>query len=211
LLSHSVAQAVESEQFDVVAVSSDSAEYLEIGRDAGATLCIERPTRLAADETAKPPVLAHAMEAAEAFAGRQAEMVVDLQPTSPLRRPEDIAGAITTLAARHDLLNVVSVTEAKASPYYTLVEETTEGYARLSKPPPSAFGRRQDIPRSYALNGSIYVWRRQAVADLLPALTPRTGLWVMPDICAFDIDTALDFEIAAFVAHRHFGWPETPL
>lgn len=209
LLAHTIDQARAAGIFDIIAVSSDSDRYLDIGREAGATLLIKRPDELATDFVAKPPVLRHALEVAEAEAGGAMEMFFDLQPTSPLRMPADIPGAAAKLAADPTLNNVVSVSRAKASPYYTLVEETGDGRIALSKPRESRFGRRQDLPNCYELNGSIYAWRRQPIIDQMPALTDRTGFWLMADECNFDIDTPLDFEIAAFVAQRHFGWPAT--
>jgi CMP-N,N'-diacetyllegionaminic acid synthase len=209
LLAHTVEQAREAGIFDIIAVTSDSDRYLGIGREAGANLLIDRPAELATDTISKPPVLRHALAMAEAEAGQQMEMLFDLQPTSPLRMPGDIPGAARTLGERPDLHNVVSVSHAKASPYYTLVEETADGRVELSKPRDGRYGRRQDLPSCYELNGSIYAWRRQPILDEMPALTDKTGFWLMADECNFDIDTPLDFAIAGFVAHHHFGWPET--
>ncbi|OCW56997.1 acylneuraminate cytidylyltransferase family protein [Hoeflea olei] len=209
LLAHTVAQAMESGIFDIIAVTSDSARYLAVGREAGANLLIDRPAELATDTISKPPVLRHALAMAEAEAGQEMEMLFDLQPTSPLRTPADIPGAARTLNDRPELYNVVSVSHAKASPYYTLVEETADGRVELSKPRDGRYGRRQDLPACYELNGSIYAWRREPIIAEMPALTEKTGFWLMPDECNFDIDTPLDFAIAGFVAHHHFGWPET--
>jgi CMP-N-acetylneuraminic acid synthetase len=208
LLAHTVEQAVQSGIFDIISISSDSDRYLDIGREAGANLLVKRPDELATDFVAKPPVLSHALRTAEMEVGREIEMFFDLQPTSPLRTPADIPGAAQKLEANADLLNVVSVARAKASPYYTLVEETADGRIELSKPG-MQYGRRQDLPNCYELNGSIYAWRRQPIVDERPALTERTGFWLMDDECSFDIDTPLDFAVAAFVASHHFGWPET--
>ncbi|EDQ34854.1 CMP-N-acetylneuraminic acid synthetase [Hoeflea phototrophica DFL-43] len=209
LLAHTVEQAKDSGIFDIIAVSSDSAHYLDIGREAGANLLIKRPAELATDTTRKPPVLRHALTLAEAEAGRKMERLFDLQPTSPLRAPGDILGAAKTLDSRPDLYNVVSVCRAKASPYQTLVEEAENGRVELSKPRDARYGRRQDLPTCYELNGSIYAWRRQPILEEMPALTEKTGFWLMADECNIDIDTSLDFAIAGFIARHHFGWPET--
>ncbi len=208
LLAHTVEQAAQSGIFDIIAISSESDRYLDVGREAGANLLIKRPDELATDFVAKPPVLSHALHTAEIEAACKVEMFFDLQPTSPLRTPQDIPGAAKKLEENPHLLNIVSVARAKASPYYTLVEETSDGRIELSKPG-VRFGRRQDLPECYQLNGSIYAWRRQPILDQLPALTERTGFWLMADECSFDIDTPLDFAVAAFVATYHFGWPET--
>lgn len=209
LLSHTIEQAIASGIFDIVAISSDSDRYLDVAREAGATMLIKRPANLATDTVAKPPVLKHALLFAEDQAGVQVDMLLDLQPTSPLRRPSDIPGIAMKLEENPDFFNVVSVGHAKASPYYTLVEEVENGRIMLSKPE-AQFGRRQDLPACYALNGSMYAWRRAAILAEMPALTPMTGFWLMPDECNFDIDTPLDFDIAAFVAGHHFGWPLLP-
>ena len=209
LLAHSVEQAIASGVFDIIAVSSDSQRYLDVGREAGANLLITRPDELATDFISKPPVLRHALLVAEAEADREIETFFDLQPTSPLRTPDDILGADRRLEESPELFNVVSVSRAKASPYYTLVEEAPDGRIVLSKPEGGRYGRRQDLPKCYELNGSIYAWRRQPIMDEMPSLTDKSGFWLMPDECNFDIDTPLDFAIAAFVATHHFGWPET--
>lgn len=209
LLAHTVEQARQSGIFDIIAVTSDSERYLQIGREAGANLLVKRPAELATDTISKPPVLRHALAVAEAHAGQEMEMLFDLQPTSPLRMPGDIPGAARTLTERPELWNVVSVSHAKASPYYTLVEETADGRVELSKAKDARYGRRQDLPSCYELNGSIYAWRREPILAEMPALTDKTGFWLMAEECNFDIDTPLDFAIAGFVAHYHFGWPET--
>lgn len=204
LLSHTVEQAVNSRLFDVVLVSSDSQKYLEIGKSAGADLLLLRPDYLSTDTAGKPPVLKHAMLEAENILQKKVDIIVDLQPTSPLRRREDIEGAILTLQKNTALKNVVSVCVAKSSPYYTLVEENSDGTVSLSKPLGARFERRQDIPVCYDLNGSIYAWRRQPILEELPSLTDATGFWLMPDECNYDIDTEIDFEIAEFIAKKYY-------
>jgi len=125
--------------------------------------------------------------------------VVDLQPTSPLRSQEDLAAAIR-LGSDAEL--VVSVTEPSHNPYYSLVEVQDGGTLRVSKT--AQIVRRQDMPVVYGLNGSIYVWRRDALAKAV-----RDGFWsvpikpsVMPRERSVDIDDALDFEWAQWLYLR---------
>lgn len=210
LLAHSIDQAKASGLFDFLAVTSDSQRYLDIGREAGANLLIRRPDELATDFIGKPPVLRHALLEAEREFGGEVEVLVDLQPTSPLRTSSDIVGAVEKLLANKGLLNVISVGLAKASPYYTLVERLPDDRIQLLKADAN-FVRRQDLPDCYQLNGSIYAWRRQPILDAMPALTEKSSFWLMEEACNVDIDTPLDFAIAAFVAHYHFGWPKTDL
>ena len=85
LIAWTIEQALQSGQFELVAVSSDSEAILDAARDAGAHLAVRRPDELATDASAKVPAIQHAMLAAEAELGRECEVVVDLDATAPLR------------------------------------------------------------------------------------------------------------------------------
>ena len=201
LVAHTVAHALACPEIDAVYVSTDDAQIAEAARAAGATVPYMRPAELATDQAGKLPVIEHLV----AYLERQGEVisrVVDLQPTSPLREPGDISAA---LMARPDAQLVVSVCEAQDNPYFTLVEQAGDGLVRLSKGDGAA--RRQDVPPVYALNGSIYVWQRAALAH-----AGIHGLWsvavapyVMPRWKSADIDTLEDFEYAQWLFDRHFG------
>jgi N-acylneuraminate cytidylyltransferase len=101
---------------------------------------------------------------------------------------------------------VVSVCEPSHNPYYSLVEPQRDGTLRVSKAAGAV--RRQDVPVVWGLNGSIYVWRRAAIARAV-----AEGFWslrikpsVMPRERSVDIDDALDFEFAQWLhARRESG------
>ncbi len=205
LLSHSVEQARRSGLFDVIAVSSDDADYLAIGRAAGADETILRPAPLASDEAGKLPVIKHCAQTVEARRGQRFEVVVDLQVTSPLRIPRDIVAAVALLDGHPSAQNVVSVCAAKNSPYFTILEPRGEGYFGLSKALSSPLLRRQDSPPCFDLNGSIYVWRRATLDTCQGVALERTLIYEMPEHRSIDIDTGLDFLLAEAVAAR-FDW-----
>ncbi len=212
LLAHSIIQATESGVFDAIAISSDSELYLEIAKKYGATHGVARPEELSGDEVAKQPVLRHTVRAVEHLCDCHFDVVVDLQPTSPLRRAFDISSAVQKLEENSNLANVISISSCKVSPYFNQVEIGNDNLLRISKSlANSAFSRRQDIPKSFQLNGSIYAWRRQALFEWNHALTPLSGYWEMPQIYGFDIDHAIDFDLTAFIASTLLGWPSTPV
>jgi CMP-N,N'-diacetyllegionaminic acid synthase len=201
LIVHTIAQALACDEIDAVYVSTDDVQIADIARAAGATVPYRRPAELATDEAGKLPVIEHLVCHLE----RQGELirrVVDLQPTSPLRDSIDISAA---LATRQDAQLVVSVADTADNPYFNLVELGADGLVHLSKGEGKL--RRQDAPRVYALNGSIYVWQRAALAH-----AARHGLWsvavapyVMPRWKSVDIDTLEDFDYAQWLFERHFG------
>lgn len=198
LIAHTIEQALACPLIDGVYVSTDDDEIAAVATAYGAQVPGRRPAALATDAAAKIPAIEHLVSLLEGR-GEKIGLVVDLQPTSPLRTQQDMAAAIA-LAPQADL--VVTVAEPSHNPYYTLVEEQDDGTLRLSKP--GAFARRQDVPAAWGLNGSIYVWQRPALAR-----AAAEGFWsvsirpsVMPRDRSADIDDALDFEWAEWLWRR---------
>lgn len=201
LIAHAIDQARRSGCFDVVAVSSDSAEILEVAGRFGADELVERPTAMADDHAPKVPAIRHCVEEVERRRGMRFDVVVDLAVTSPLRSPEDIRGAVAMLEST-DAPNVLSGHVAASSPYYTIVE-LDDGRVRLSKKTDKPLYRRQDAPVCYDLNGAVYAWRRSVLdADSPAVLLPETRLFVMPAERAVDIDGPLDFAFVEFLLAR---------
>lgn len=198
LLAWSIAQAVESGLFSLVAVSSDDEAILAAGKAAGAGLLVRRPAELATDTAAKVPAIVHCVHAAEAELGSEATTIVDLQPTSPLRLPRDICDAVE-LQEASGAESVITGQPAKCSPYFSLVEATPDGTVHLAKTLSTPVVRRQDAPACYDMNGSVYVWPRHVFMERPGVLYPTTRIHIMPDERSIDIDTELDFKIAEFV------------
>lgn len=201
LIEHSIAHALACTDIDGVYVSTDDERIAGIARSAGATVPYLRPAELATDQAGKLPVIEHLVAHLEA-AGESIARIVDLQPTSPLRESADIANA---LRARPDADLVFSVSEAADNPYFNLVEPGADGWVHLSKGQGQV--RRQDVPPVYALNGSIYVWRRAALAHAAVhgLWSVNAGVYVMPRWKSVDIDTIEDFEYGQWLHARRMG------
>ncbi len=205
LIAHSINQARVSGLFDLIAVSSDSDEILAVAQDCGADLLVKRPDELATDQAAKLPVIRHCVAEVERLTGDSFETLVDLDATSPLRIPEDIRDAVELLE-RSGAGNVITAMPARRSPYFNLVELDQDGIVHLSKPPHNAIVRRQDAPKCYDMNASIYVWRKPALFANESLFNPDTRLHVMPEERSIDIDSELDFRFVEFLmAEREEG------
>jgi CMP-N,N'-diacetyllegionaminic acid synthase len=198
LIAWTIEQARASQLFDFLAVSSDSPEILKAAKDAGADLLVTRPEELATDQAAKVPAIRHCVQAAEAHTGKRYDILVDLDATSPLRLPEDIVGAVDLLK-QHNAANVITGMPARRSPYFNLVEEDARGTVHLAKALDRPIVRRQDAPKCYDMNASIYVWRRDALFEDPAVLKPDTVLYVMPEERSIDIDSELDFKIVEMI------------
>jgi len=194
LIAHTIEQAKQSRLFSNLAVSSDSEEILTAAAAFGADILVRRPDELASDTAPKVPAIHHCLITAERKLRRQFAVFVDLDVTSPLRLPEDIIGAVNLLEQR-GVSSVVTGALARRSPYFNLVELDERGVVRLSKELPQPLVRRQDSPRCYDMNASIYVWRRDVFFHDPEVFYDDTLLYEMPAERSIDIDSELDFEI----------------
>jgi N-acylneuraminate cytidylyltransferase len=149
-------------------VSTDSAEIAEVVRAEGGDAPFSRPAELATDTAPMAPVIRHALQWCEEEEARPYDAVVLLDPTSPLRRPEQLAAAIDQLLGHDDLDGVVSVSEPTFNPIWVGVRTGASPTAPLTRFFDEGAGvtRRQDAERFLRINGNFYVWRA-ATAEFL--------------------------------------------
>ncbi|MDT8903842.1 cytidylyltransferase domain-containing protein [Anaeroselena agilis] len=201
LIAHTILQAKATNLFAEIAVSSDSDEILAIARQWGVDYLIKRPDELATDTAAKIPVIQHCVVETERLTQKAYDTIVDLDATSPLRLPEDIVAAVNLLEKKN-VSNVITGMPARRSPYFNLVELDECGVARLAKKLDRSVTRRQDAPKCYDMNASIYVWKRGALLTKAAIFNDDTQLYVMPEERSIDIDSELDFAFVEFLAHK---------
>ena len=193
LIAWTVELAKSSGIFDLVAVSSDSREILDIATEWGADLCVARPTELATSEAGKIPTIQHCLLAAEEALGARADILVDLDATSPLRLMDDLVGAMA-LHQSSGAGSVITGALSRRSPYFNMVELNEDGCVQLVKPGREVL-RRQDVPNCYDMNASIYVWSRERFVAEPRVIYTDTVLYEMAEGRSVDIDTPLDLEI----------------
>lgn len=200
LIAHTIKQALDAQIFDIIAVSSDSDEILNIANEHGAHHIIKRPDDLASDTAAKIPVIRHAVQETEKATGHNFDICMDLDATSPLRTSQDIIDAVKQFKeGGHD--NLFSVCPSHRSPYFNLVEKNQDGKIKLSKE--SNVTRRQDAPECYDMNASLYIWKRQILEKNDRLFLDGTGIYVMPPERSHDIDSEIDFDIVEFLIHKN--------
>ena len=194
LITHTLGHALDAGIFDVIAVSSDSQAILDVARAHGAHELVERPAELASDTAPKVPAIRHAVRTIEERHGVRFDVCCDLDATAPLRTAEDVRSAVELLE-RRGVKNVFSVVPARRSPYFNLVEVNPDGVARLSKTLERPVFRRQDAPACFDINGSVYVWHRDALDLADTVFLDDTAVYVMGHRSAFDIDHEVDLKI----------------
>ena len=206
LLAHTIDTARASKAFDRVILSTDYEAIAATGRSHGCDVPFMRPPELARDETPHLPVLRHAVAWLRDHDRYEPDAVMILQPTSPLRRAQDIRESIALLE-RSGADSVVSVSEVPAHyhPMRTLRLDT-HGFASLfvtSEPVRRRIDRRQDMPAAWTMNGVVYLFRTAVLDAADPSLYgDRTAAYVMPPEFGISIDS-LDDWTAAEHALRH--------
>jgi N-acylneuraminate cytidylyltransferase/CMP-N,N'-diacetyllegionaminic acid synthase len=207
LIAYSIEQAAKSGYFSDIAVSSDSEELLTLAKAAGATILVERPAEMATDVAPKIPVIRHCYLSAEKSSGRTYSVVCDLDATSPLRWVQDIKDAVDLLETKN-ASNVITGMPARRSPYFNLVEAFPDGTISVSKKLEKPIIRRQDAPKCWDMNASIYVWKSEVLRNSDALFQPGTMLHEMPEERSIDIDTELDFKIVNFIMTERLGSEE---
>lgn len=208
LLAWTMEQARQTGLFEVIAFSSDSDALLEAALNAGADIAVKRPDVMATDTAPKLPAIRHCLEQAIAHTGTTPDILVDLDVTSPLRLPSDITGAVELLR-KSGARNVITGAPARRSPYFNLVETRADGTVGLSKVAEPPIVRRQDAPRCFDMNASIYAWRVAPFLESPAVFYPDTRLFEMPEERSVDIDSDLDFTLVELLLRKRLASTET--
>ena len=191
LLTYTISAAQEAACFDRIVVSTDSDEIARTAKEWGADIPFMRPAELASDEAKSEPVATHALKALEEQ-GETYDIVVYLQPTSPLRQASHIIGAIDFFIERN-LPSLVSVCLVREHPLYM---RTMENDGRLKNIVNiKSDVRRQDLSQYYKLNGAIYI---NNTDDILSCWRGNDNLYgyIMDSISSLDIDSYEDLQFA---------------
>jgi CMP-N,N'-diacetyllegionaminic acid synthase len=195
LIAWTIEQAKKSRYIDRLIVSTDDEEIARTAKEWGAEVPFLRPVELAQDDTPGVAPVLHAIEKLNGF-----DYVVLLQPTSPLRRTEDIDGCIEK-CVQTGAPTCVTVTLPDKSPYWMY---TIDGEQKLSPilPAQLSITRRQDLPSVYVLNGAVYVAKCRWLNEMQTFLTDYTVGYVMDGQRSIDIDTEEDLAFCEWLLNR---------
>lgn len=192
LIAHTIKIAQESGLFSDIVVSTDDDDISNEAIQYGATVLFKRPAELASDQSAKLPVIRHAFVESERILNKKFDFLFDLDATSPLRTVDDVKACFNMMLT-NKYNNLITASPARRSPYFNLVEVHSDGYPFVCKGQKAL--RRQDSPKCYDMNASIYTWTRDSILNDDSLFSEKTGLYVMPEERSLDIDSEFDFAI----------------
>lgn len=179
MIAWTIKAAQAARALDRLAVTTDDEAVIRLAEQMGAPW-VRRPPALAGPEASVVDAVEHALaQIGEAF-----DLVVLLQPTSPLRTAADIDGAVA-LARNGGVAAVIGVSRLpKPVSFYGAMDDQ-----RRFGPAPAG------LDSVVVINGAIYV---APADDLIRARTfrlPRAAVWEMPPERGWDVDTAADFAV----------------
>jgi len=186
LIAWSIEAALNCDKIDRVIVSTDDTEIADVSKAFGAEVPFTRPEKYATDDSPVFETLNHALDYLE-YEKYYPTHVLQLNPTSPLRTSSHISEAIQLLEDRK-ADSVVSVCEAHTHPYWCKQLDQNGKLIDFLKDGPDKFKVRNKLPKVYALNGSIFLAKKDTIRKSTH-YTDNTYPYIMDADSSLDIDT----------------------
>ena len=202
LVAHAVEAGLAAARVDRVVCSTDDEDIAAAALQAGAEVPFLRPADLAADASEDWPVFVHALEWLAVHEDWRPDLIVNLRPTSPLRRPSHVDAAIELLLTTGaDSVKAVSL--ARQHPHKMWLR-TDSGLIDPFLKTPFRLERGPDVPRVelddvYWQNGVVDVTRRAVILEQRRMIGQRVAGLVTDAADSVDVDTPLDLKLAALL------------
>jgi CMP-N-acetylneuraminic acid synthetase len=205
LVAHAVAAGCAARLVSRVLCSTDDPEIAEAARAAGAEAPFLRPAHLAQDNSEDWPVFVHALNWLEEHEGWVPDLIVNLRPTSPLRRAAHVDAAIRLLE-QTGADSVKAVCLARQHPHKMWLRQP-DGQIEPYLQTPFRLSRGPDVPRAeldevYWQNGVVDVTRREVILEQGVMIGRRVAGLVTEPEDSIDIDTPLDLALAELLLAR---------
>lgn len=192
LLTYAIKNALDSKLITTAVVSTEDEEIAELARMYGIEV-VQRPQELAQDETPLDSVVYHAVREMEKMKGRSYDLVITLQPTSPMLEASDIDRAIRMMNASPSTETLIS-----AVPERHLYWKKEQG---SFQPIHKKRVNRQDIDPIYKETGALFISRRKVVKPE-NRIGGKVSLFELLPEKSVDIDTKEDWMVAENLMQR---------
>ena len=187
-------------EIDRKIISTDVPAYAEEAIRHGLEAPFLRPAEWASDTAGAVETMQHAWHAAEAHYRESYEILLIVEPTCPLRLPEDISGAIDLLVAENaDSVVTVSRVDSKFNPAKILA--LRDGRLDFYLPQGAQVKARQSLDTYFYRNGACYAVTRRALLEQNRIFTENT-LPLMVDRPLVNIDEPEDLALARWLVER---------
>lgn len=204
LIAWSIETALRSKYLDEVLVTTDDPQIAEVSRRCGAVVPFMRPDELSTDAATTFSAVQHALDF---YRGkdRQFDIIVLLEPTSPLREDGDIDRMLETLSRRWDRFDsIVSIGLVHEHP--AIMKKLSGDEIESFYPAGEEAGRRQDLIPAYFPYGVAYIVKTTNLLSEQTFYTKRCTYHVIGRDQAYEIDDIYDFVcVEAMMRHKRGG------
>lgn len=193
LIAWSIEQGKQSKYIDKVVVSTEDKEIADVSKKYGADVPFYRPKELASDTASSMDAVFHAINWLE-NAGEKFDILVLLEPTSPLRESSDLDTAIETLLANKTAQSIVGISKVE-SVHPIFLSKIKNNLLKPYVGKKFNTKRRQDIDDLYFFEGSLYISYIEALKEKKGFYHDKTMGYIVPKWKSFEIDDMTDFII----------------
>ncbi len=191
LIYYTIKAGSDSKMLTHCVVSTESDEIERVAKACGGSVPFKRPEELSSDNAVSMPVMKHAIQFMEKKHKCKYDIVVMLQPTTPLRLAEDIDNSLILLEeTKADA--VISVVDVGANHPLRmkrvvdgrLINYIDQGYENMQP--------RQELPPVYIRNGAIYAVKRDVLMENDSWVGSDVRAYIMPTERSVNIDAIQD-------------------
>jgi len=190
LISYTIKSALESKRINRVIVSTDDKEIAAISESYGAEVPFLRPSDISGDLSTDIEFHRHALDWLKTNENYMPDMVINLRPTHPIRRPETIDAAIEKFSSRPGADSLRSIRKSDLSPFkmWTInSREEMEPVAALPNVQEPYNEPRQKLPMAFWQDGYIDITLPKTILEKNSTTGDTIIPFVIEEVCV-DID-----------------------
>lgn len=200
LLAYTIEAAQGSSRLSDYLLSTDSQIIADCAASYGLKTSALRPSELATETAKVIDVVIYELVKYESEKGLRVDIIVLLQPTTPMRTAVDIDDALD-IFSQSEASSLISVCEVgnlhPNTMYYCIKGRLTPVLEEGKK-----FQRRQEFTTVYWRNGALYIATKEQVIKRNSLVSESPAAYIMPRERSANIDEPYDLELAEWMMSR---------
>jgi len=196
LIAYSIETALLSKEINRVICTTDDQEIADIALRYGAEVPFLRPAKFAQDSSGDTEVYLHALGWLKENEDYQPDIITNLRPTNPLRRPDQVDDILQTLVSRPDVDSIRTVCK---SPYSVFLMRTINREKNLIECPVNVprvgpyNSAKHPLPETFLLSSYLDATWVKVVLEKKLSLGEKMLPYIL-DETPIDIDTEEDWQ-----------------
>lgn len=197
LVQYSIEAAMQAHSIDIVVLTTDWLDVSKLGKKLGVEYIRDRPKNLSSDTATMVETVDDVLQWLQDEHKLTTDIIVLLQPTSPLRTSFDVDNSMEKLS--HEFDSVIAVNKVQEHPYECIEVTSDDQWSYLAEPK-SQLTRRQDYDSNfYFINGAIYAVKTSVFMEAHRFVTKKSFFYFMPKNRSVDIDYQGDLDFVEFL------------